>query len=259
MNDKRISRWLKAGIIFSLAVSVFSGITVYTQWSRYARADSAYHALQERSRQTASSPHAADALPEKEADVPCLRPLKDFTELKQENEEIVGWLSCEGTVIDYPVMHTDNNEFYLHHLYNGESNPSGALFVDYRNNGAFTDRNTVIYGHNMKNDTMFSVLNSYKNQEYYDEHPVLMLYTPEETYLVELLSGTLEDGTQEFIPFAFETEEAFLEYIEDLQNRSTFRSRVQISPGDRLVSLCTCSYEWTNARYLVVGRLSPAV
>lgn len=169
----------------------------------------------------------------------------------------MAWITGEDTPIDYPVMHTDNNEYYLSHLYSGEENRYGALFVDCRNTGLFTDPNTVIYGHNMKNDAMFGSLMGYKDQAYYEEHPTMTLYTPDGDYTIELLSGTLESGDREFVWFRFESEEDFTGYIQSLQSRSTFSSHGTAVPGDRLVSLCTCTYEQNNARYLVVGRLLP--
>ena len=181
----------------------------------------------------------------------------DFTPLKEINAEIVAWLSADGTNIDYPVLHTDNNSYYLNHLYTEEVNSSGSLFVDYRNTGLFTDRNTVIYGHNMKNNTMFNALESYKKQGFYDEHPTMQLYTPDGDYLIELICGTVEDGNYEFVKLDFTDEDVFTEYVESHRSRSTFQSKVELQPGDRIISLCTCSYEWSNARYMVIGRLTP--
>lgn len=181
----------------------------------------------------------------------------DFAPLKEINTEIVAWLFAEGTSIDYPVLHTDNNSYYLNHLYTGESNKSGSLFLDYRNTGLFTERNTVIYGHHMNNGSMFSALELYKEQDFYDNHPTMQLYTPEGDYLIELICGTVEDGNYDFVQFAFVDEEAFTEYIAAQRSRSTFQSNVELSPGDRIVSLCTCSYEWNNARYMIIGRLVP--
>ena len=129
----------------------------------------------------------------------------------------MAWITGEDTPIDYPVMHTDNNEYYLSYLYSGEENRYGALFVDCRNTGLFTDPNTVIYGHNMKNDAMFGSLMGYKEQAYYEEHPTMTLYTPDGDYTIELLSGTLESGDREFVRFRFESEEDFTGYIQSLQ------------------------------------------
>lgn len=253
MKNHTICLWLKAAIFLLLTTSIFFAIGIYVKWNDYVRAERAYHTLQEKAQQNTNQlQETCYAIPDKSRVSE-----KDFTELKKINAEIVGWLTCEGTAIDYPVMHTDNNDFYLKHLYDKEENPSGSLFSDYRNSGLFTDQNTVIYGHNMKDGTMFRSLNSYKMQEYYEEHPVLILYTPNGDYLIELLSGTLEDGNNEFVRLSFESNHDFLEYINDLQSRSTFKSAVKVNPDDSIVSLCTCSYERDNARYQVVGRLTP--
>ena len=181
----------------------------------------------------------------------------DFAPLQEINTEIVAWLVAEGTPIDYPVLHTDNNRYYLNHLYTGESNKSGSLFVDYRNTELFTERNTVIYGHCMNNNTMLGPLKLYKEQDFYDEYPTMLLYTPEGDYLIELICGTVEDGNYEFVQFEFADEDAFIEYVDARRSRSTFQSNVELRPGDRIISLCTCSYERHNARYMIIGRLVP--
>ena len=193
---------------------------------------------------------AADAEP-----VP--RVSMDFAPLQELCPNIKGWLFAEGTNVDYPVVQTDNNDYYLTHLYNGEANASGALFLDYRNNDLFMDRNTVIYGHHMMNGSMFGSLNLYKEQDFYDEYPTMLLYTPDGDYLVELICGTVEDGNYEFVRFNFDDEDDFCSYIESRRSRSTFRSNVEIGPEDRIISLCTCSYEWNNARYMIMGKLTP--
>ena len=181
----------------------------------------------------------------------------DFVPLKEINKEIVAWLFLEGTPIDYPVLQTDNNRYYLNHLYTGEKNQTGSLFLDYRNTGLFTERNTVIYGHYMNNNTMFGSLKLYKKQDFYDHHPTMQFFTPEGDYLIELICGTVEDGNYEFVQFTFADEDAFTEYVDAQRSRSTFQSNVELEPGDRIISLCTCSYEWRNARYMIIGRLVP--
>ena len=123
----------------------------------------------------------------------------DFTKLQDINQDIGAWLLSKDTPIDYPVLQADDNRCYLNHLYTGEINGAGSLFLDYRNTGLFTDRNSVIYGHHMKNESMFHTLEGYKKQDYYDSHPIMILYTPDGDYLVELISGTIEDGMKEFV------------------------------------------------------------
>ena len=181
----------------------------------------------------------------------------DFSALKEINPDIIGWIRAEGTNIDYPIAQTDNNEYYLNHLYNKDWNSNGTIFADYRNTGDFSDRNTVIYGHHMKNGTMFHALEEYKDQDFYDANPTMMLFTPDGDYIIELICGTIEDGNYQFVKFDFDSEESFIQYIEGFRSRSTFVSDVEVQPGDNIVSLCTCSYEWTNARYMVIGKLVP--
>ena len=181
----------------------------------------------------------------------------DFAPLKESNSEIVAWLACEGTVIDYPVLQAEDNDYYLDHLYTKESNRMGSLFMDYRNAGLFTDRNTVIYGHNMKSGAMFNTLSEYKAQDYYEAFPTMKLYTPDGDYTIELFAGTVEDGNYEFVQFAFGDDDAFMAYVDAFRARSTFQSDVVVEPTDQVITLCTCSYERNNARYIVMGRLVP--
>lgn len=142
-------------------------------------------------------------------------------------------------------------------MYDGSANGSGSIFADYRNSDDFSDRNTVLYGHHMKNGTMFNELTKYNKQEFYDSNPIMYLYTPEGDYLIELICGTVEDGDYEFVKFSFESEKEFFAYVGERRAYSTFESDVELMPDDRIISLCTCSYEWNNARYMLIGRLVP--
>ena len=245
-RGKQAQHWLRAGILAGILLSLLmfavSGTALGLQWSRYRQSEQLYRNLRAESRDTASAGPGENSGGNRAFQ-------KDFSSLQAGSPDTVAWITGEDTPIDYPVMHTDNNEYYLSHLYSGEENRYGTLFADCRN--------TVIYGHNMKNDAMFGSLMGYKEQAYYEEHPTMTLYTPDGDYTIELLSGTLESGDREFVRFRFESEEDFTGYIQSLQSRSTFSSHGTAVPGDRLVSLCTCTYEQNNARYLVVGRLLP--
>lgn len=179
----------------------------------------------------------------------------DFSDLREINPEIIGWISNEGTNIDYPIMQTDNNSYYLKHLYNGEYNDSGSIFMDYRCSADFSDKNTVLYGHHMRNSTMFGDLERYKDQEFFEDNPTITVFTPEGDYLIELISGTIENGNREFIRLDLDNNEDFLAYVDELRSRSTFTSDVEVQEDDQIISMSTCTYDWNNARYMVVGRL----
>lgn len=179
----------------------------------------------------------------------------DFAELTAINPDIRAWLLSAGTVIDYPVAQAMDNEFYLSHLYNRELNKLGCLFIDYQNKGDFSDKNTVIYGHHMRSGAMFAGLKSYKDQSYYELFPTMTIYTPERQASIEFFAGVIADGDEQFVRFQFDDEKDFLDYVNELKADSVFQSTVEVQPDDLLVTLCTCSYEFENARFALVGRL----
>lgn len=179
----------------------------------------------------------------------------DFEKLKQENDDIIAWLYCEGTPINYPVVQAEDNSYYLRRGTDGKYSLSGTLFVDYRNKDDFADNNTIIYGHNMKNDTMFGILTEYQNQDYFSEHPKMYLLTPDKEYRVQLVAGVTVSSTSSIykLPLADEDKEAF---ISEMLEKSTFKSGYTFSSNDRFVILSTCSYVYNDARYVLIGKLA---
>lgn len=175
----------------------------------------------------------------------------DFSILKQENEDIVGWIYLEDTKLNYPVVQSEDNNYYLRRLINGNYNIAGTLFMDYRNNSNLEDNNTIIYGHNMTNDTMFGTLQQYKKQEYYNNHKVMYYFTPEKNYKIELILGCTISVDSDIYNMSI------IDYnkIEKLINNSDFKSDVEINEKDKFMTLSTCAYEYDGARYIVMGVL----
>ena len=137
----------------------------------------------------------------------------DFDELLAINGDVVGWLYCEGTPINYPVVQGDDNSYYLKHLIDGSKNINGTLFIDHRNGANFADENTVVYGHHMKNGSMFASLVNYKSQEYFDAHPILYFLTPDGNYRIELFSGYVCDSHAAAFSRAIEPQQSYEEYL----------------------------------------------
>lgn len=170
------------------------------------------------------------------------------------NKDVIGWLECENTIVNYPVVQGKDNEYYLKHLLDGTYHRFGTLFVDCANAADFTDQNTVIYGHHIKVGTMFQMLDNYKEPDYYQEHPYFMLYLPDRTYRIELFAGCLVDGA-DGVPLNFSDAQEYQDYIDSLRAKSTFTSPVEMTAEDRMVTLYTCAYDFETARYVVCGKL----
>lgn len=181
----------------------------------------------------------------------------DFQALQKINPDVVAWITAEGTELDYPIVLGADNDYYLRHLFTGERNKLGAIFMDYRNHGDFSDRNTILYGHNMKDGSMFASLTKYKDQNYYDSFPTMELYTPAGDFTIELFAGIVADGNRESVRIDFIDDQDFQNYIDSLKKASSFESDTVVTAEDRIITLCTCSYEFNNARYALFGELTP--
>jgi len=177
----------------------------------------------------------------------------DFSSLQQINPDVVGWIYIENTEINYPVVQTDNNTYYLKHLFNKDYNKLGSIFLDSRNTPDFSDKNSIIYGHNMKDGAMFYDLTNYKNQSYYKSHPKALLMTPNKNYELELFAGYVADTNDKAWQIDFSSDEDFRNWLDEIIKISTFESNVVPSVNDKIVTFSTCTYEFDDARFVLFG------
>lgn len=178
----------------------------------------------------------------------------NFDLLAKEYNDIVGWLYSPDTVINYPVVQGKNNSYYVNHMPNEKKNSAGSIFADYRNILPNNDFNYIVYGHNMKNNTMFGTLTDYKKQKYYDKHPNMYFITENGYYKVELFAGYVTKSNSDAY-IVNHTQETLKAYMEQIKRKSTFDSPVQYNEGEKIITLSTCSYESKNSRYVVIGIL----
>lgn len=181
----------------------------------------------------------------------------DHEELRGMNEDYSCWIYAPDTQIDYPIVHGADNSYYLKHLFNGAYNASGTLFVDYRNLSDFQDPNTLIYGHHMRNDSMFGTLTDYAEQAYFESHPFALIMSEEEIFLLEFFAGYTTRHDDHCYDIAISDEEDMAAFVEEALRKSDFASDVRIWPTDRLVTLSTCAYAFENARYILIGKIVP--
>lgn len=181
----------------------------------------------------------------------------DFEVLQAVNADVIGWIYCEDTVINYPVLQGTDNSYYLRRLYDGTYNSSGSLFVDCANSLGFADANNIIYGHNMKNGSMFAGLENWSEQSYYDDHPILWLLTPEQDYAVLLFAGYTTAADSDVYTIYTTAGESLAAYLAQCYANSDFESDVIPEQIEKILTLSTCDYSFANARYVLQGMLCP--
>ena len=248
-------------ILLCVAVFLFSAVKLYGIYAEYSHGTESYEELTD---QYVSEAADAEETEPESTEIPELTepeettPITvDFDALLKENGDVVGWLYCEDTPINYPIVQSKDNDYYLRRLLDGTWNIAGTIFMDYRNASDFSDWNTIIYGHNMNNDSMFGTLQDYKKQAYYEEHPVLYLLTPEQDYKIQLFSGYTTSATEEKTYGFPDTIEGRDVLVENALQHSTFEAEEQIGDEVRIITLSTCAYEYDDARYVLVGVLQP--
>ena len=187
--------------------------------------------------------------------------LPEYRKLYEINSDIVGWLNIGDGLLSTPVMQRDN-EYYLTHDFYGEEDKHGQVFLDKGNSPQLTDDNTILYGHNITSDrSMFNILARYKDTEFAAEHPVIQLNTlyNRRQYAVAavyIVSTRPEHGELfDYISYLkFSTRDAKQAYIAQIQKRSLIDTGVKMTADDRLLTLSTCTYEFADARLVVVAR-----
>ncbi len=253
-----------AVLILSGVVFVLSGVMLLKTQLGYKKGIDTYNDITEQAVSTlngnasvsggsASSPSPSDEV--QDINTPPIS--VDFSKLKKINGDIVAWIYCEDTPINYPIVKTDSAddyEVYLKTSVDGQKSVSGSIFLDYRNSPDFLDFNTVIYGHSMKNGTMFAYLLRFDDQEYYENHKYMWLFTESTTYRIDLICGSEVKATAEDY-IIYEDVNQFNSYLERSLAKSRFNANTDLSKIGNIVTLSTCAYSDEDSRYVVLGNL----
>ena len=187
--------------------------------------------------------------------------LDEYAGLYAENSDTIGWLKIDGMTIDYVVMQApDEINKYLRHDFYGKDSTRGCLFVD-EYCDIFNSDNIIIYGHNMKDGSMFGTLDSYADESFYAEHKIIRFDTIYEKHSYEVVAAIStsipakdEDVFRYYEYTSSNDEETFLDYADFIENNKLYDTGVEINPGDKLLTLSTCAYHTTDGRFVVVAR-----
>ena len=175
----------------------------------------------------------------------------DFNKLKEQNNETIAWLKVNNTNVEYPVVKGTNNSFYLNHSFDKSSNSAGWIFADYKNKFDNTDKNIVIYGHNMRDGSMFGSMLNILNSKWYEneENTNITLYTENEKSIYKVFSVYKIENEDYYIKTEFKNGNEFEGFIKNLKKRSIKDFNVDVSKDDNILTLSTCA---NNNKYRVV-------
>lgn len=240
-------------LLIVLCLACIGGMLLYLQKAQKDEAamEEQQEVLQEQftDQQTEAGPETPEI---EKAELPI-----DFEGLWEVNPEIYAWLRVPDTNIDYPVLQhmEDDQSYYLTRDIYGKSNQAGSIYTEYYNSRDFQEPNTVLYGHNMKNGSMFHNVRYFADREYFDEHEELYIYLPDKILKYQIIACYEYDDRHLLGSFDFHDEAVFAEYLEDIMNpRSMYamiREGVKLTTEDKLVTLSTCVANKPNNRRLL--------
>lgn len=184
--------------------------------------------------------------------------------LKQENQDVIGWIQIDNTIINYPLLQSTNKDkdYYLTHNYKNEKTKYGSIYLNKLSDISNVNSNSIIYGHNMKDEQMFNTLLKYENQDFYNEHKTIKIATEKEEseYLIvcafksRIFYQNEQDVFRYYNYTNFEDEKTYNEYIKNCKQIQLYDTGVTATYGEQLITLITCEYSQENGRMVVVAK-----
>ncbi len=189
------------------------------------------------------------------------RRIIDFEALWEQNEDVYAWIEVPGTIVDYPILqHPTDDAYYLDHTIDHAAGLPGSIYTESVNAKDFSDAITVIYGHNMKNDTFFGSLHDYENAEFFKENPYVYIYTPTHQYTYEIFGAIIFDDR--YIPYVYDVNsgEDAMELAGDLMRFSGNKNKeIIVTAEDKIIMLSTCIGNLKQNRYEVAAVLREVI
>jgi sortase B len=272
----RIRHVVMAAKMISVLVFIFSALQIALKWADYSQSRSTYEEIREivhdgsssvlgtlnndkgmersvasadKSSNPSANPASADvrktAAPKERAILPMFIPL-----LKM-NDDTVGWIQIEGTRIDYPIVQAKDNDFYLDHDFKKNRSSGGAIFMDYRNGIDPIDQNTVLYGHHMKDGSMFKDLVKFQDKAFLQNHPTIHLKTKYEDTIWRIFAIYVTDVGFDYTRPQYKSDDDFHLFVDTIKSKAKLPDEWTIGKEERILTLSTCSYDFGNARLVV--------
>ena len=256
-------KWIPLCIL-ALIGCVVSGVYIVYYINNQRMAERVY----EEAREKESEPEATETpVPTEKTETPTAQPTEkpvdipvDFAALKEQNDEIYAWIRVPGTAVDYPVVQSRTDDsFYIHRGINKENLYAGAIYTEMANARDFSDPNTVLYGHNMKDGSMLASLHNFRDRDFFDSNREILIYTPEHILHYTIFAAYTYDNRHLLNSFDFHDPQVFQEYLDQVYDvRSMdayFADQPKVTAKDKIITLSTCIGS-SSSRYLVQGVLT---
>lgn len=249
-KKKAIDYVLTVVLIIAIGIFIFAAYNLIHIYLEYKKGSDEYDAI-EKMAVTERDPNARD----EEDDGELQSPIDvDFESLRKVNEDVIGWIYVEGLDISYPVVRGIDNEYYLHRTYEKTYNFAGTIFVDYENNDDFNDCNTLVYGHNMKNGSMFGTLKQFSEGDAYSKSHYFWILTPEKNYKYEIFSAYVTAVNSDTYTLFKGPGKEFKDWIANMRSNSSIDTGdISLGIKDKVVTLSTCTGN-SSTRYVVQGK-----
>lgn len=257
-KKKKSNLALNLAIVICLIVMAVAIYKLVTIQLTYKAGRDEYQSLQQYTVQTEKTEEASEesgSSSAEPAETAAKAPISvDFTALQAINPDIVGWLYIGALDISYPIVQGEDNDYYLHRTFEGQSNFSGSIFMECKNNGDFLDPNTILYGHNMKDQSMFGRLKFLNEREGYLDDPVFWVLTPEQDYKYQIFSLQYTMSNSEVYTLFSGAGQEVLDYLNARKAESSKTlPEVELTEHSRVVTLSTCASSTGEQRFVVQG------
>jgi len=232
-------------LLIAVGIFVFSAYQLFTIWMEYKKGVDEYKNLSQYAQVDEQEPISGEDP----------GPNIDFAALQAINKDIVGWLYVEAIEdINYPIVQGKDNDYYLHRTFEDTYNFAGSIFLDYENKKDFSDCNSIVYGHNMKNGSMFGKLKQFRQAETYEASMYFWICTPQQNFKYEIISAhEVATGGEAYTLFK-NADKEFVSYMEKMKNQSEIPIPDTIfTKDDKIVTLSTCTGN-TSTRFILQGR-----
>lgn len=180
----------------------------------------------------------------------------DFVALQKQNPDVYAWIQVPGTEVDYPILQSsDDNTYYLNHTIDGEEKKEGAIFTENYNTKTFEDPNTVIYGHDMKNGSMFQSIHKYMDRSFFDSNRDIVIYMPDQILRYKIFAAYLTDNKHLLMNYNFWSKDEYQQYLNSIFSMRDMNAFIdtstEVTTEDKIITLSTCYAGISTQRYLV--------